>query len=859
MRRSLRLVVLFLLLGLALLALVVSLLHRANLMLMDQGVKLQTLQGVSWTRGGLELASISGQYQHAAGLLDFQIHGLNLKPGLNSAYGLQRLEVRQVLLSWDPDAVSSAVSQVQPESNPPASEPNRTPADWLAMLPQQIRLPNVSLEIPCQDKRCKLDLAFDLERDAADLSSLDASLRADQGQLDLVTRLQRLGSGWDLNALLEVDNQPALVLEADWHQSGLSQGEVRIDDWPQAPWLKDLIGLWVLLPGGDLLTFPEGAQASLNWQASNPQSLISLQDWLSGQVQLTAALNLPEPWQLPDLGLLQGRVDLSLEGDNGQWLLRNGLADLALSDLQLPWPETLPVGLRPQQLTLLVSPEPGSLLDWQNQLSARLELAATGPLVVNLTGRVSLQTAPEWQLDWTELLLQLRAPQLQQAGFRVRELLLQAPMQGSLNARQLNVEMAQTAYLGNAELQAPELELGVEHLRLGLAGLRLLLPLEADQPADLRGQLALGIGQIRHPVLKPQGWSGSGALSLSEGGLNWQGGLSNSTGLQFDVQLKQPPEQPWQAAITLPEIFLRAANPLASTLADWPDLLSFSSGRLQGQFTVKGNPGLQQLDGQISLSGGQGIYDRTVFKGLSASLQVGLRGQNLRLQLPSLSLAELDPGLPLGPLQAAVDYQTTLDRLMTGSLMLNSGQLGMLGGQVAVQPARLELGQPRTDLVLELQGVELARLFEVYPAEGLSGRGTLDGRLPVTLLEGKLLVEDGQFQAREPGGYLQYRSDKLQDLAQANPGMRQVADALDDFHYTLLASDVAYDEQGILVLGMQLQGRNPNLQGGRPIHLNLRLEEDIPALMASLQLSGQVSEIIQKRVQQRLIERQLTP
>jgi len=859
MRRTLRLVVLFLLLGLALLALVVSLLHRGNLMLLDQGVKLQSMQGFNWTRGGLELESISGQYQHATGLLDFQIHGLNLKPGLSSAYGLQRLEVRQVLLSWDPDAASSVVSQVQPEPSTPANESDPSPADWLAMLPEQISLPNVGLEMPCQGNRCKLDLAFDLARDAAGLTTLNTGLRTEQGRLDLVARLQRVGTAWDLNALLELDDQPALVLEADWHETGQSQGEVRIDDWPQAPWLKDFLGLWVLLPGGDLLAFPEGAQASLNWHVSNPQSLRSLQEWLSGKVQLAAALNLPEPWRLLDLGQLQGRVDLELEGDNGQWLLRNGLADLALSDLQLPWPEALPVDLRPQQLTLLVSPEPGSLLDWHNQLSARLELAATGPVAFNLTGRASLQTAPEWQLDWTELLLQLRAPQLQHAGFTVRDLLLQAPMQGSLNARQLNVEMAQTAYLGMGELHSPELELGVEDLRLGLAGLRLLLPLEADQPADLRGQLALGIGQIRHPVLKPQGWSGSGALSLSEGGLNWQGGLSNSTGLQFDLQLKQPPEQPWQAVITLPEIFLRAANPLASSLADWPDLLSFSSGRLQGQFTVKGNPGLQQLDGQMSLSGGQGIYDRMVFKGLAASLQVGLQGQNLRLQLPSLSLDELDPGLPLGPLQAAVDYQTTLAHLMTGSLMVNSGQLGLLGGQVAVQPARLELGQPRTELVLELQGVELARLFEVYPAEGLSGRGTLDGRLPVSLVEGKLLIDGGQFQAREPGGYLQYRSDKLQDLAQANPGMRQVAEALDDFHYTLLASDVAYDEQGVLVLGMQLQGRNPNLQDGRPIHLNLRLEEDIPALMASLQLSGQVSEIIQKRVQQRLIERQLTP
>ena len=185
--------------------------------------------------------------------------------------------------------------------------------------------------------------------------------------------------------------------------------------------------------------------------------------------------------------------------------------------------------------------------------------------------------------------------------------------------------------------------------------------------------------------------------------------------------------------------------------------------------------------------------------------------------------------------------------------------MGMLGGQVRVNAARLDLSRPRQSVLVELEGVELGRLFEVYPAEGLSGRGTLDGRLPVSLEGGKLVVDDGQLQAREPGGFLRYRSEKLDDLARSNAGMRQVAAALDDFQYSVLASDVAYDQDGLLVLGLQLQGHNPSLQDGRPIHLNIRLEENVPALLASLQLSGQVSDIIQKRVQERLLQRRLAP
>lgn len=85
--------------------------------------------------------------------------------------------------------------------------------------------------------------------------------------------------------------------------------------------------------------------------------------------------------------------------------------------------------------------------------------------------------------------------------------------------------------------------------------------------------------------------------------------------------------------------------------------------------------------------------------------------------------------------------------------------------------------------------------------------------------------------------------------------MRIVADALDDFHFNLLSSGVSYDQSGKLLLNLHLEGQNPDVKKGRPINLNINLEEDIPALLASIQLSGQVSEIIQKRVRERLENR----
>ena len=51
------------------------------------------------------------------------------------------------------------------------------------------------------------------------------------------------------------------------------------------------------------------------------------------------------------------------------------------------------------------------------------------------------------------------------------------------------------------------------------------------------------------------------------------------------------------------------------------------------------------------------------------------------------------------------------------------------------------------------------------------------------------------------------------------------------------------------------RGSNPDLEKGRPVNLNVNLEEDIPALLTSLQLSDRVSETIRQRVQERMQKR----
>ena len=589
--------------------------------------------------------------------------------------------------------------------------------------------------------------------------------------------------------------------------------------------------------------------------------LASQEQRVSGQLDLTerngryliqAALHLPEPLSLPGIGTLSGEAMLDLENETEQWRLNRGRITAKLENPEFAMPASLP---RPETLMLDLKPDPASLADWQDRIDLALDIQAEGPLKGQLQGNLRLQSQDGWNASLDAARLRLAASRLELAGVELSNVELDWPLQASGDSDQLTLELGAEAPLTAGRLALAEDTLVLHSVRGQLGGARLLLPLAIPEELALTAPLRLSVDNLQQAVLQPQSWELQGELRYAGAGLDLDANLTAASGLDSRLQLDWPADQSWQLQATLNDIFLRAGNPLATTLVDWPDLLSFSSGRITGQIQASGLDSLQKLSGQVTLTGAEGIYDRAAFRGLTLPLSISLQGEQLRLATGGLRVDSLDPGLELGPLQARGSYATRLAQPARGVLELQSASLGVLGGRVSVEPGAIDLGQPRQSVVARVEGLELTRLFEVYPAEGLSGRGTLDGRFPVSLVDGKLLIEDGRLQARAPGGVLSYQAEQLQSMAAANASLEQLAAALDDFRYSVLASDVSYDEQGVLVLGLRLEGHNPAFQQGRQVNLNIRLEEDIPALLTSLQLSGQVSDIIRKRIEQRYIQR----
>ena len=105
---------------------------------------------------------------------------------------------------------------------------------------------------------------------------------------------------------------------------------------------------------------------------------------------------------------------------------------------------------------------------------------------------------------------------------------------------------------------------------------------------------------------------------------------------------------------------------------------------------------------------------------------------------------------------------------------------GVLDGRVRLEPASVHLGQSHQSLVA-VEGIELARLFEVYPAEGLSAAAP--GRaLPGE--SGERRCWSKRAACNSPARrVLRYQAQQLRDMAASNPNLEQLAAALDDFRY----------------------------------------------------------------------------
>lgn len=828
-----------------------------------------------WLKG---LAGLLALLLVLAGYAGYRVHGLLDEQGLRLDWrslgptwqglhaedltllrddGSLRLHARQVQLRlWPRYSLSLHGLQLQVQASSPA--PDAEPftlvqaAKVLPWLPDHLQLHDFDARVPCASGNCTLAGDLEVQR-RDDALQVGAQLLRGEHHAELRATLAGLALPVDtarhLAASLILDDQVQMVLDTRLQPqpAGLHwQGELGSPGTGDLAWVVEWLGEWLLLERTPLPQVPQQMALNVQWQVQLDSAAVLPQLLAApGWVQLD--MQLPEPWPVPGLGLLSGTLALHLENQATLWQARQVQGELHLDPRTAPWQAQLPASLDSGPLTLHLTQAPDQD---DAAIALRLALSSQGPLSLEAEAELSAAQWPAWALQVRQARLRAQSKHLQWAGSQLDGADLRLQLAGTLDAQHMALQLEPGSQLRIDRLQQGAV--AVQRLRAELTDLQLGGSVQAP---ELRGPLRLELGQLQQAALQPLGWQWQGEVLAKHDEQSLVGPLQADSGLQLGLQLRRDAAGTVRLDARMDELFLRAGNPLPATLRDWPPLLTLDNGRLQGQARLElpaGQP--LRLNAGLTAKGLAGIYDRSSLSGIDGALRLDLAGDRLNLQLAPLQAAAIDPGIVLGPLNVQATYQARLGNPWAGQVHLQQAELGVLDGQLSLAPASWDLAQPEQILPLQLRSLDLQALFRVYPAEGLAGSGLLDGTLPLHLSTG-LSIEGGHIEARAPGGRLRFDSPRIRAMGQSNPGMKLVTDALEDFHYDLLSSSLDYDTSGTLRLGMRLHGQNPAIEQGRPIHFSINLEEDIPALLASLQLTGKVNDIIQRRIQQRMRQR----
>lgn len=148
-----------------------------------------------------------------------------------------------------------------------------------------------------------------------------------------------------------------------------------------------------------------------------------------------------------------------------------------------------------------------------------------------------------------------------------------------------------------------------------------------------------------------------------------------------------------------------------------------------------------------------------------------------------------------------------------------------LGGEVRAEKLRFALGDlPELETELVARNLSLESLLGLLEQGRLSASGALSGTIPVQWKDGKLSISAGQLTAS--GGHLSYP-----DAAQAVPGdgeqVALVREALRNLDYQVLRLTIGTlggDDERVT---LYVEGSNPDLMGGKPVHLTVNLTGDL--------------------------------
>ena len=183
----------------------------------------------------------------------------------------------------------------------------------------------------------------------------------------------------------------------------------------------------------------------------------------------------------------------------------------------------------------------------------------------------------------------------------------------------------------------------------------------------------------------------------------------------------------------------------------------------------------------------------------------------------AVSIGVIDAGVPLEGGIALVRVEGG------GDVIIENAQWPFAGGQLVLTSGALNTRAEVQQAELAALSINLKELLNLVEMDGLTGDGMLGGAVPIEIRDGSVYVMSAKL-AAEPGGVIRYSNASTDAAGQTAEGANIAFQALENFHFDVLSVEIDGPVDGDLTLKIVLQGANPDLLEGYPVHLNVTTE-----------------------------------
>ncbi len=150
-------------------------------------------------------------------------------------------------------------------------------------------------------------------------------------------------------------------------------------------------------------------------------------------------------------------------------------------------------------------------------------------------------------------------------------------------------------------------------------------------------------------------------------------------------------------------------------------------------------------------------------------------------------------------------------------------------GRLKTSAIKLDPLPTSQDINVTLEHIPLDKLIELLNINGLSARGSLSGTLPIVWhSDYSFDIKHTELVAQDKG-YISYKS--ANGLPKGDAAFNLIAELFQDFQYDSLRIILEKPSNDDLSATLDILGKNPKVQKGRPVHLKLNTSGKLMSLL----------------------------